>query len=228
MAVKPPQFKLEQLVMMAGQPFRVSGMLQFELADGAVATRYLLEGEKGLGQILEERPGRLALLRQFPQTAAPDPSGREISVMGMRYALAGVDKLKILGAEGSPVGAAPSEGLLLSGRFESDAGLILREIAPGGGAVQTFYAVKPVAEGDVITVEQHLKILEAQREIAEQQASALAETGGSSSGWGVKLAGWTVSIIVIVVLVYACSSDDESSSSSARTGSVHYGGSGGK
>ncbi len=227
MALTPSKFKLEQLVMMAGQPFRVSGVLQFELPDAAVATRYLLEGEKGVAQILEDRPGRLALLRQFPQAASPDPSGREVSVMGMRYVLAGVDKLKILAAEGAPVGAAPTQGLLLSGRFDGESGLILREIAPGGGAVQTFYSVKPISADELMTSEQHLKLLEAQREIAEQQAAAKAETG-ESSGWGAKLIGWTVSIIVIVVLVYACSGDDESSSSSARTGSVHYGGSGGK
>jgi hypothetical protein len=231
MPVKPAKFKLEEMVLVAGQPFQVAGLVQFEGPDAAVATRYLLSGEKGMSQILEERGERFAVLRQFPPTAAPEPSGNEISVMGMRYALAGVDKLKVIGAEGGAVGAAPNEGLLLSGRFNGDSGSLLREITPGAAKVQTFYAVKPVSPEELLTAADFAKIQAAEREIAEQAAAAEAERGESSKGggWVKKIIGWVVAILVIGALVYACSGPDDESSGSARSGSVHYsGGSGGK
>lgn len=229
MALKPSKFKLEEMILLAGQPFQVSGMVQLELPDNGVATRYMLTGDKGASQILEERPNRFALLRQFPPSAAPQPNGSEISVMGARYALAGVDKLKVIGAEGGPVGATPSGGLLLSGRFDSQGGAILREIAPGGGAAQTFYALKPIAPDQLMTGQQHAAVQEAQREVAEQQAAAAAETSASAGGWAAKLGGWVVTIIVIGVLVYACSDSEDTSSGSARSGTAHFsGGHGGK
>jgi len=230
MALKPSKFKLDETILLAGQPFQVAGVVQLELPDAAVATRYLLAGDKGASQILEERPNRFSLLRQFPPSAAPQPKGSEISVMGSRYALAGVDKLKVLGAEGGAVGAAPKEGLLLSGRFDSQGGLILREIAPGGAAAQTFYSVKPVAAEELLTADQYAAVREAQRMVAEQQAAAEAETSAGSGGWAAKLGGWIATILVIGVLVYACSGDSEDSTTgSARSGSWHFsGGSGGK
>ncbi|MSQ53885.1 MAG: hypothetical protein EXR31_00805 [Betaproteobacteria bacterium] len=230
MELKPAKFKLEDMVLLAGQQFRVAGMVQLELPDAAVATRYLLSGEKGTSQILKERPGRFSVLRQFPPSAAPQPEGKELSVMGMRYALAGVDKLKVLGAEGGTVGAAPAEGLLLSGRFDGATGLILREFAPGGASAQTFYSVKPVAAEELLTAKQAAAVMEAERQVVQQAATAEAEST-RTSGWAAKLAGWAVLIIVIVVLVFACSGpDDEGGSGSARSGSVHYssGGHGGK
>jgi hypothetical protein len=231
MALKPAKFKLEEMVLVAGQPFQVAGLVQFEGPDAAVATRYLLSGEKGTSQILEERGERFAVLRQFPSTAAPEPSGNEISVMGARYALAGVDKLKVINAEGGAVGAAPSQGLLLSGRFNGDSGSLLREITPGASKVQTFYAVKPVSPEELLTAADYAKIQLAEREIAEQAAAAQAERGEASSGssWVKKAVSWGIAILVIGVLVYACSGSDEDSSGSARSGSVHYsGGHGGK
>jgi hypothetical protein len=229
MALKPAKFKLEEQVVLGGQPFQVAGVAQLELPDGSVATRYLLNGEKGASQIVEERKDRLSVLRPFPPSAAPQPKGNEVSVMGARYVLAGVEKLAIGGAEGAPVGALPGSGLLLSGRFESPTGDILREIAPGGGG-QTFYAAKALAAEDLLSSVQHAAALAAQVQVAEQQAAADAETSKSTGGWVGKLVGWIVTLLVIGGLVYACSdSGDSGTTAGARTGSWHYsGGSRGK
>lgn len=231
MQAKASTFKLEDMILLAGQPFQVAGMVQFESPDASIFTRYLLNGDKGTSQILEERASRFTVLRPFPPAAAPQASGKEVSVMGMRYALAGVDKLKVLGTQGGAVGAAPASGMLLSGRFDGETGALLREITAGAGASQTFYAVKPVAREEILTAEEYAAQIEAQRQIAEMNAAAEAESGEASGGWAAKLGGWVVAVIVVAVLVYACSgSDDEGSSGSARTGSYHYSGgsSGGK
>jgi hypothetical protein len=228
MALKPAKFKLDEMVLLAGQPFRITGLLQLELPDAVVATRYLLAGDNGASQILEERPGRFSLLRQFPPSAAPQPEGKQLSVMGMRYALAGVDKLKVLGAEGGAVGAAPNEGLLLSGRFDGATGLILREFAPGGATAQTFYSVKPVGADELLTAEQAAAVVQAERQALQQEATEEAEAT-ETTGWAAKLGGWVVSIIVIVVLVYACSDSESDGGASSARGGVHFSGShGGK
>lgn len=228
MALKPSKFKLEEMVLLAGQPFQVAGMVQFEAPDAGVATRYLLSGEKGTSQILEERGSSFTLLRPFAPTAAPEPSGKEISVMGVRYALAGIDKLKVIGVEGGAVGAAPSDGMLLSGRFQGESGALLREITPGAAMATTFYSLKPVGAGELLTAVEYEQQVAAEREMAEQVAAAEAERGESSSGgWVKKIVSWVVTILVIVALVYACSGPDEEESSGSARGSVHYS-SGGK
>ena len=207
MPLKPSKFRLEETIRLAGQTFRVAGIAQLELPDASLATRYLLAGDDGLAQILEERGESCSVLRQFSPTAAPHPDGRELSVMGMRYVLGRVDKLVVLGADGAPVGAAPPEGLLLSGRFEGEAALILRELAPGGAAEQTFYTVKPLGAGELVNEAQYTAAERERMERLGREATAHAETGKVAGALGMQVGLGVVEVLVATMLAFACAAE---------------------
>lgn len=209
MPLKPSKFQLEETIRLAGQGFRVSGIAQLELPDARLSTRYLLVGDDATSQILEERAGRFSVLKQFSPTAAPHPDGREISVMGVRYVLGGVDRLAVLGAEGSPVGAAPQSGMLLSGRFEGESALILREFAPGGAAAQTFYTVKPLGEGELLAAREHTAGENERLTRLGRDAAALAETDEGSGELGVRIGLGVVAVVVATMLGFACTAEKQ-------------------
>jgi len=209
MPLKPSRFQLEETIRLAGQAVRVSGIAQLELPDAKLATRYLLSGDDGTSQILEERAESFSVLKQFSPTAAPHPDGREISVMGVRYRLGGVDKLVVLGAEGAPVGAAPQSGLLLSGRFEGEAALILREFAPGGAAAQTFYTVKPLGEGELLAAREHVVGENERLARIGRDAAALAETDAGTGDLGVRIGLGVVAVAVATMLGFACTAEKQ-------------------
>ncbi|MGE0874439.1 MAG: hypothetical protein AB7O31_07200 [Burkholderiales bacterium] len=209
--MKPSNYQLEETIYLAGEALRVAGIARLELADGSLAIRYLLVDAGGAAQILEERGGQYAVLKQFSPSAAPEPSGNELSVMGVRYVLRGVDKLNVLGTLGAPVGAAPPAGLLLSGRFEGETALILREFAPGGTAVQSFYTVKRLAAGELLDSRQHAEAMQTQLASVQRQAAAQAESG-DAGGWVVRIGAAIVAVLVAVLLAYACTAEKRLSS----------------
>lgn len=218
MALKPSKFKLDESVSLVGNMMRVTGILQLEDPAGQVATRYLLNGSTGAEQILEELSGNYALLRAFPPAAQPQAAGDSVTVMGEKYSLAGVSKLKITGTGGKPPGGLADGSALLSGKFEGPLGTLLREIVPGNAA-QNFYAIKPVPTTEILTAEQVAAIQAAEMQMREEQVQAGAETESGSSSGTKKIIRFVVVILVVAGLAYACSSSDDpgSASSSART-----------
>lgn len=215
MPLQPSRFQLEETIRLAGQPLRVAGVAQLALPDATLATRYLLADNDGTSQILEERAGRFSVLKQFSPTAAPHPDGREISVMGVRYLLGGVDKLAVLGARGAPVGAAPQSGLLLSGRFEGESALILREFAPGGTAAQTFYTVKPLGEGELLADREHAAGESEKLARLSRDAAAQAEADDDAGGLGVRIGLGVVAVLVATMLGFACSAEQQRNAGTA-------------
>ena len=214
MPLKDSKFKLDDELSLVGNMMRVSGILQLEYPGEQIATRYLLTGGAGAPQILEERGNDFTLLRPFPPAAQPQASADSVTVMGEKYALAGVSKLKVLGTSGQAPGGAPAAPVLLSGKFEGTMGALVREIIPGA-ETQAFYSVKPVLAADVMSAEQ----------IAANQAAALqlraerAQTGAEAEeegGSGKKIARFVIAILVVAGLAYACTGSDDSGSSSTQ------------
>jgi hypothetical protein len=231
MSLAPAKFKVDEEISFSGKPMRVAGLVQYEGANAKISTRYLLTEATGAPVILEENGTQFSLLRPFPPTAQPQAAGGTVTVMGTKYALSGVRKLKVLGAAGQPPGGTPKAELLLSGLFEGEMGALVREMAPGAGA-QTFYSLKPVHADEVLTSAQRAEVMEAQRLAAEAKAQA-EEEGEDSTVAGtpfMKTVVWIVVIVVVVGLGFACSgSDDEGGSSgSARSSFSAGGGHGGK
>lgn len=227
MALRESKFKLDDEVSCAGKLMRVAGLVQFEGGGDALTTRYLLAEPSGAPVILEESGDKLALLRPFPPASQPQPSGNTVTVMGEKYLLAGVRKLKVLGSTGNAPGGAPKAPLLLSGVFEGKMGSLVREMAPGS-PVQTFFSVKAVGPEEVLSGAQLAAAKEAGRAAAEQQALAQGEEEETGKGGMLQKAiGWIVTIVVVGGLGYACSGSDdgESSGGSARSSlSVGHGG----
>jgi hypothetical protein len=230
MALKPAKFKLDEEISFSGKPMKVAGLVQYEGANAQIATRYLLTEPAGAPVILEDNGAQFSLLRPFPASAQPQAAGSTVMVMGTKYTLSGVRKLKVLGAAGQPPGGTPRAELLLSGLFEGEMGTLVREMAPGAG-VQTFYSLKPVHAEDVLTGAQHAAALEAERLAAEVKAQDDAQEDPAAGRSPLaKAASWIVTIIVVAGLGFACSGsdDDDGSSGSARSGFHVGGGHGGK
>jgi hypothetical protein len=216
MPLKTSKFKLDEQIVLAGNAMNVAGMLQLEHPDGRVMTRYALAAEDGATQLLEECNGAYTLLRPFPPAARPEVTGSTVTVMGEKYELEGTQRLAVLGTAGSYPGALKDAAVLLSGRFVSAMGGLLREIAPGAAAAeQNFYALKEAPAETVMTAEAHAAVLQEQMQQRAAAAQAAAETGGQGSGKWVKV---LVAIVIVAFLVYACSgSDEQDGSGSART-----------
>ncbi len=221
--LKPSKFAIEEEVTLSGKPARVSGLVQFDGGNDQVITRYQLTGGGGTVILQEDATVGLALLRPFPPAAAPEASGNTVTVMGEKYTLGAVRRLKVLGAAGDAPGGAPKAPLLLSGVFEGGNGVIFRELVPGAPA-QTYYFVKQVPPNEVLSGAELAKQREGERLAAEVMEQAEeAEAVEKKEKPLAKVAVWIVAILVIGGLVYACSgSDDDSSSSSSRT-SVRFG-----
>lgn len=226
MSLKPSKFKLDEELSFAGKMMRVAGLVQFEGADAQLTTRYLLAEPSGAPLILEESGNGFSLLRPFPASAQPQPAGNTVSVMGEKYTLAGVRKLKLLGAAGQPPGGTPKAELLLSGVFDGQMGSLVREMAPGSTA-QTFFSKKAVSAEEVLSGEQLAARQEAERLAAEDRAKVEEEETESGKGGMLGTAiGWIVTILVVVALGFACSSSEEDSTSSGSARSSFSGGGG--
>jgi hypothetical protein len=141
-------------VVFRGRPMRVAGRVQFEGANGQLTFRYLLSEPTGAPVIVEEGEGRFAHLRSFPTAAQPEAAGKTLAVGKEKYTLVGVRKLKVLDVSGQVPGVAPDVPLVLSGIFEGPMGTLMREMAPGMAA-QTYYLLKPLAPGDVVSAARH-------------------------------------------------------------------------
>ncbi len=225
--MQPSRFKLDEEISLYGKPMLVAGRLQFESPDAKITTRYSLADAAGASQLLEEEPeNKFTLLRPFPPAAAPQAAGNTVSVMGEKYTLGGVRRLKVTGTEGRIAGGAGT--MLLSGLFQGGMGALLREMVPGAPA-QSFYSVKPVHPNEVLGAAERAALVEAERLAADQKAESEdeAEEGPKGSPLA-KAITWIVVILVIGGLVYACSGDDESSGSGSARTSFSSGSSGGK
>jgi hypothetical protein len=226
MPLQPSKFKLDEEISLYGKPMLVAGRLQMESPDAKLTTRYTLADASGASQLLEEEPeNKFTLLRPFPPAAQPLAAGNTVSVMGEKYTLGAVRRLKVTGSEGRVSGGAGS--MLLSGLFQGGVGSLVREMVPGAPA-QSFYSAKPVHPNEVLGAAERAAQAEAERAAANARAEAEdeAEEGEKSSPIA-KAVTWIVVVLVIIGLVYACSGDDEGSSGSART-SFSSGSSGGK
>ncbi len=222
MSLAPAKFKVDEEISFSGKPMRVAGLVQYEGANAQVATRYLLTEAAGAPVILEENGVRFCVLRPFPASAQPQATDRTVMVMGAKYSLASVRKLKLLGAAGQPPGGTPKAELLLSGLFEGEMGTLVREMAPGAGA-QTFYSLKPVHADEVLSGAQRVALLEAERLAAEVKAEAEDE-GDSAAGRSpmTKAAIWIVVIVVVAGLGFACSGSDDDGGSSGSAGASSH------
>ena len=111
MAAVPPKFQVEEEVSLAGRMLRIAGLVQYDLGDDNVVTRYSLVDPTGAAVILQQEGGNFSMLRPFPPAAAPTAEGSSVSVMGEKYNLAGVRKMKMLGASGKPPAESPQAPL---------------------------------------------------------------------------------------------------------------------
>lgn len=170
MRFHPSKFRLGDGVSLTGRAMRVAGMVQYENDSGAPVTRYLLAEASGAPAVLEESPAGFVLLGPFPAKAQPSASGDSVSVMGEKYALGGLRKLKLVGTDGLPPGGAPKGDLLLTGEFEGSMGSVVRELVPGAGT-QTFYLLKRLSPDEVLSNDDISIRLEAGRRTAEVQAA---------------------------------------------------------
>lgn len=218
MATADTTFQLGQELELTGKPMKVAGIAQFDDGSGQPITRYSLAGPAGAAVILQDDAGTISMLRPFPPAAAPTAEGSTVTVMGEKYTLAGVRKLKLTASAGDPPAGTPKAPLVLSGLFKGNMGTLLREVVPGVAA-QSYFLVKPIGQGELLTGEELALRREAERVVAEMNAQA-AESDAEETAQKplAKIGGWIVAILVIAALVYACSGDDDSSSSSSSSG----------
>jgi hypothetical protein len=220
MSLKPARFKLDEELVLSGKPARVLGYVQYEDPQAQLATRYLLAAQSGPPQIVEERAGKLSLLRPFPANASPAPSGNMVSVMGEKYTLAGVTRMTVLGAIGQPPGGMPKAPLVLSGAFDGSMGTLLREIAPGASAAHVYYSVKPLDGAEIVTGEEMAARQAAQQKVEEQAAAAAEEEEAAPGGKLKSIVASAVGFLIVGGLAYACTQQGEEGYSSGSRGGV--------
>ena len=143
-------FMLDEQVVFRGRPMRVAGRVQFEGSSGQLTFRYLLAEPTGAPVVLEEGEGRFALLRAFPPAARPRTVNNTVTVGAEKYTLVGVRRLTVLELSGKVPGFASKTALILSGIFEGPMGTLMREMLPGMPG-QTYYLVKPLATGEIVS-----------------------------------------------------------------------------
>jgi hypothetical protein len=223
MAAVPPKFQVEEEVSLAGRMLRIAGLVQYDMGDDNVVTRYSLVDPTGAAVILQQEGGNFSMLRPFPPAAAPTAEGSSVSVMGEKYNLAGVRKMKMLGASGKPPAESPQAPLTLSGVFEGKMGRLLREMVPGAKA-QSYFLVKPVQKDELLSG-QELAHKQDQDRVAAQAMAQVQEVEDAEEEEKpfAKFASWAVSLAVIFALAWACSGDDDDSSSSSGGHSVRIG-----
>jgi hypothetical protein len=227
MATAASRFQVGEELALAGKPMKVAGLVQYDTGSEAI-TRYTLAGDAGAAVILQEEGGAHAILRPFPPAAAPVAEGSTVTVVGEKYALAGVRKLKTIAASGQHAAELANAPLVLSGVFKGNMGTLLREVVPGAAA-QSYFLVKQIARNELLNGAELAQQLEAERIVAELNAQAAeSEADESEQKPLAKIGSWVVAILVIVALVWACSGDDDDSSSSGSvrvgTGSHSHGG----
>ena len=224
MAAVPPKFQVEEEVSLAGRLLRVAGLVQYDLGDNNVITRYSLVDPTGAGVILQHEGGNLSMLRPFPPAAAPTAEGSSVSVMGEKYSLAGVRKMKRLGASGIPPAESPNAPLALSGVFEGKMGRLLREMVPGAKS-QNFFLVKPLQSGDLLSGQELAQKMDEARVVAQAMAQVQeVEDAEEEEKPFAKFVSWVVSLLVIFALAYACGDDDDTSSSGGHSVRIGSGG----
>jgi len=196
------KFRLGDGLSLGGRAMRVAGMVQYEDERGSPVTRYLLAEAAGAPAVVEESPDGFALFGTFPANAQPSAQGDSVSVLGEKYALRGLRKLKLVGTDGVVPGGAPKGELLLTGEFEGSMGSVIRELVPGIGT-QSFFLLKRLAPEDVLSNDEIGARLEAGRRSAETEAMADGEEPRTPA----KL-HWTaaaiVAALVAAALVYSC------------------------
>lgn len=203
MPLKPSRFKLDEEVTLSGKPMRVAGLMQLEDADGQLITRYLLAETAGAPLILEESGENFSLLRPFPPGAQPQAAGGTITVMNEKYTLAGVRKLKVLGAAGQPPGGVPKAEVLLSGLFAGQMGSLLREL-PAGASTQVFFSSKPIAAGEVLSGEQRAARQEAERLAAQIMAQTADDEKDKGEGKSLQIAAICIAAVCVLLgIAYA-------------------------
>jgi len=220
MSLASAKFGQDEDVVLSGKAMRVAGFVQYEDANTTVLTRYLLSESAGAPAVLEEYDGQFFVLRPFLPTAQPAPSGRNLLVMGKKYTLSGVRKLKLLGTSGQPPGGTPKAELLLSGLFEGEMGTLVRDMTPGSQA-QTFYSRKPLPANDALNKSEHAALREMEHLAAEARAQAESEDDVSPAGTSIlRIAVAIATIVAVAGLGYACSGgeDEGSAPGSARSG----------
>jgi hypothetical protein len=218
MRFHPSKFRLGDGVSLAGRAMRVAGVVQYESDSGAPVTRYLLAEPSGAPAVIEEAPEGFVQLGTFPTKAQPSASGDSVSVMGEKYALRGLRKLKLVGTDGLPPGGAPKGELLLTGEFEGSMGSVVRELVPGIGT-QSFYLLKRLSADDVLSNEDISARLDAGRRAAEAEAMADEEEPRTPARLHLTVIV-IVAAIVAVALIYSwVSAEDEAP---ARPGSGFY------
>lgn len=196
-------------VFIGGDALSVAGRVRLVPAQGRPWMRYLLESEHGTTLLLESGEGGWRTLRRFLPTAAPAPEGKELAVQDMRYVLSGVERLTLADAEGAPVDPRPGAGVLLSGRFESGADLILREFPPGEAATQLFYRVKVLSASELRT-ERDARAERERARIAAARTGAAAAESGEASARTTALVTAGIAVVVAVLLAFSCRSEVES------------------
>lgn len=224
--LRPSKFGVDHQLTLSGKPMRVAGIAQYDAGNDRVITRYHLAGGGGAMILQEDAMVGLALLRPFPAAAAPEAAGDTVTVMGEKYKLGSVRRLKVLGTAGEPPSGTPKAPLLLSALFEGNMGVLFRELVPGAAA-QAYYLVKQLAPNEVLSGEELARQQESERAAADaREQEEEAEVVEKEEKPLAKVAVWIVAILVIGGLVYACSGDDEESSSrySVRVGSGAHGG----
>ena len=162
-------FMPDEQVVFRGRPMRVAGRVQFEGSSGQLTFRYFLADAAGAPVILEEGEGRFALLRSFPPAAQPRTVKNTVTVGAEKYTLVGVRKLKVLDINGRIPGIAPNMPLIVSGIFEGPMGTLMREMVPGAAA-QTYYLLKPLAPGEILSAARHAAEKDAQGRAAGDRA----------------------------------------------------------
>jgi len=164
MAYQGEIFMPDEEVVFRGRPMRVAGRVQLEGSSGQLTFRYHLSDPVGAPVILEEGDGRFALLGAFPPGAPLQAANDTVTVGAEKYRLVGVRKLKILDLSGNVPGVAAKAPLILSGIFEGPMGTLMRELVPGT-AVQVYYLLKPLTEGEIVSAAKYA---------AEKEAAARA------------------------------------------------------
>jgi hypothetical protein len=98
-------------------------------------------------------------------------------------------------------------------------GTLVREIAPGAGAAQAYYTVKPLAAGELMSGAQLAALEQAQQKADEQQAAAGEdEVESKPTSWLKSAVSTGVTLLVVAGLAHACTgSDDDGASSSSRS-----------
>ena len=162
-------FMLDEQVVFRDRPMRVTGRVQFEGSSGQLTFRYMLSDPAGPPVILEEGDGRFALMRALPSAASLQTANDTVTVGAEKYTLVGVRKLKVLDISGNAPGVAPKAVLILSGIFEGPMGTLMRELVPGT-AVQVYYLLKPLTEGEIVSAAKYA----AEKEAAARAAGSRA------------------------------------------------------